>query len=83
MLKWNNCPQKVHLEIDAKINAETVMKIDEKQCGIGTEIHEIFNVFRNVVSRKIEFSEKGVPTQTSIFMQQNKGPGGFAENVEN
>ena len=60
---------KVNEQIDAKIDAEKVMNIDEKSMQNGPEIDLKFDTFRKLVSWKVEFSEKGEPTQTTIFMQ--------------
>ena len=60
---------KIDEQIDAKIDAEKVMNIDEKSMQHGPEIDLKINTFRKSVSWKVDFSEKGEPTQTIIFMQ--------------
>ena len=45
------------------------MNIDEKSINNGPEIDLRFDIFRKLVSWKVDFSEKGEPTQTIIFMQ--------------
>ena len=44
-------------------------KLMKIRCGDCLEIDTEFYDFRKSLSWKIEFSEKGVPTQTTIFMQ--------------
>ena len=44
-------------------------KLTKHRCENGTEIGAEFDNFRKPLSRQITFSEKGVPTQTIIFMQ--------------
>ena len=51
----------------------------KKLCENGTGMGREFDNFRNVASQKIEFAEKGVPTETTIRIHQNRGLGGFAE----
>ena len=54
---------------DVEIDAEKLIKIDENSMQNGPEIDLKFNIFRKLVSWKVDFSEKGEPTQTNIFMQ--------------
>ena len=65
----NHFPSKTDEQIDAKINAEKVMEIDENSMQNCPEIDLEFDTFRKLVSWKVDFSEKGEPTQTPIFMQ--------------
>ena len=53
------------LEIDAK----KVMNIYEKSMQNDPEIDLKIDTFRKLVSRNVDFSEKGELTQTPIFMQ--------------
>ena len=62
-------PWKIDERIDAEIDAEKVMKSDEKSMQNCPEIDLNFDTFRKLVSWKVDFSEKGEPTQTTIFMQ--------------
>ena len=61
--------QKIDQKIDAEIDAEKVMKMEENRCENGAEFYRGLDEFRKVASRKNAFSEKGVNTQTTIFMQ--------------
>ena len=66
---WEPFSIKINKKIDAEIDAEKVMKMEEKRCENGAECDRKFDKFRKVASRKNAFSEKGVNTQTIIFMQ--------------
>ena len=66
---WEPFSWKIDEKIDAEIDAEKIMKIDEKSMHNCPEIDLEFDTFRKSVSWKVDFSEKGEPTQTIIFMQ--------------
>ena len=66
---WSHFPLKFNEKSMWKSMPKMLWKLMKVRCENGTEIYADFDDFRKSFSRQIEFSEKGVPTQTTIFMQ--------------